>query len=351
MAQILANSIGEKATIALNYFVEQHGGNIINFSSEHNPLMDYFVKNKRYDQQDAGYRYQPSFQSREGVNPVKPYTGAQILDISQDSLLSRQSYALRDFYAPLSITLNEILDNGDASTSEQLINLLTARSRQLFTDWANFFETASYGTGEDRELEGLGHLLPLDNSSGTYGGIDRELYPRTRHAKWTRGDEGGNAAMTPTILINALLKLTRATTFNNETPDLFIMGENVMDYFEQYFTDKTSFQHTPMASNGRMYTFEKANPTMSSYQFRDATILYAKPRFGDTGLTTFSGINPNTVYVLNTKSIYPVFHSKAKLKMTPMMQPYNQLAFSSLSYSRLNWAMLDGRKNAVLSIA
>jgi len=109
------------------------------------------------------------------------YSGYDLLPVAAQDVISAAEYQIKQVAVPVTISGLEILQN---SGKEQIIDLMEARMEVAFASMANLIANGIYsdGTGSGgKQITGLGAALPVANTSGVYGGIDRASWPFWRH--------------------------------------------------------------------------------------------------------------------------------------------------------------------------
>lgn len=104
------------------------------------------------------------------------YSGYDLLPVGISDVISAAEYDWKQAAVPVVISGLEQLQNAG---KEQFIDLLEGRMEVAESTMANLIATALYsdGTGSDgKEITGLDAAVPLDPTTGTYGGIDRDTY-------------------------------------------------------------------------------------------------------------------------------------------------------------------------------
>jgi hypothetical protein len=149
------------------------------------------------------------------------YSGYDILPVGVSDVISAAEFNIKQAAVPVVISGLEMLQNAGR---EKMIDLLDARLGVAESTLANLISGGLYsdGTGSGgKEIDGLNAAVPLDPTTGTYGGIDR--------ATWTfwQSQLVDAASADPTTvqgLFNDLwVKLVRGT----DRPDL-IMVDNIV---------------------------------------------------------------------------------------------------------------------------
>ena len=149
------------------------------------------------------------------------YSGYDILPVGVSDVISAAEFNIKQAAVPVVISGLEMLQNAGR---EKMIDLLDARLSVAESTLANLISGGLYsdGTGAGgKEIDGLDAAVPLDPTTGTYGGIDR--------ATWTfwQSQLVDAAAADPTTiqgLFNDLwVKLVRGT----DRPDLIMVDNTV----------------------------------------------------------------------------------------------------------------------------
>lgn len=147
------------------------------------------------------------------------YSGYDLLPVAAQDVISAAQFDIKQAACPVIISGLEQLQNAGA---EAMIDLLTSRIDVAESTMQNLIAGGIYadGTGSGgKEITGLNAAVPLDPTTGTYGGIDR--------ATWTFWrSKIRNVANTSTLGadMNALwASLVRGM----ERPDLIVMDNTV----------------------------------------------------------------------------------------------------------------------------
>jgi hypothetical protein len=210
------------------------------------------------------------------------YSGYDILPVGVSDVISAAQFDIKQAACPVTISGLEMLQN---SGKEAFIDLLEARLNVAESTMANLIAGGLYsdGTGAGgKEITGLDAAVPLDPTTGTYGGIDRNTWTFWR-------SQVENAADTTTLLadMNALwAKLVRGM----DRPDL-IMCDGV--FWEAYVAALQANQRFTSPSVG-----EFGFPTI---KYMDADVVL------DGGIGGFCPAG--TAFFLNSKYLHYRPHS------------------------------------------
>ena len=104
------------------------------------------------------------------------YTGYDILPTGVSDVISAAEFSIKQAAVPVVISGLEQLQNAGR---EQMIDLMEARMSVAESTLANLLVGGLYsdGTGSGgKEIDGLDAMIPLDPTSGTYGGINSATY-------------------------------------------------------------------------------------------------------------------------------------------------------------------------------
>lgn len=211
------------------------------------------------------------------------YSGYDILPVGVSDVISAAEYDIKQAAAPVTISGLEMLQNAG---KEQMIDLLEARVNVAEATMMNLISGGIYsdGTGAGgKEITGLDAAVPLDPTTGTYGGIDR--------ATWTFWQsQVQDSANTTTLLADMNLlwsKLVRGA----DRPDLIMMDGIV---WQAYVASLQAQQRFTQPNTGE-YGF----PTI---KFMDADCVL------DGGIGGFCPAG--TAFFLNTKYLHYRPHSQ-----------------------------------------
>lgn len=149
------------------------------------------------------------------------YSGYDILPVGVSDVISAAEYNIKQAAVPVVISGLEQLQNAGR---ERMIDLMGARLDVAESTLANLISGGLYsdGTGAGgKEIDGLDAAIPLDPTTGTYGGIDR--------ATWTfwRNKFVDAAAADPTTIQGLFNDLWVQQVRGTDRPDL-IMVDNVV---------------------------------------------------------------------------------------------------------------------------
>lgn len=206
------------------------------------------------------------------------YSGYDLLPVAAQDVISAAQFDIKQAACPVVISGLEQLQNAGA---EAMIDLLTSRIDVAESTMQNLIAGGIYadGTGSGgKEITGLNAAVPLDPTTGTYGGIDR--------ATWTFWrSKIRNVANTSTLAAD-MNQLWASLVRGMERPDLIVMDNTVWLAYVASLQSQQRF----------------ADPTMTaglgfpSIKYMDADVVL------DGGIGGFCPAG--TAFFLNTKYIH-----------------------------------------------
>ena len=231
----------------------------------------------------GGYKILQELSFAENTN-AGWYSGYDILPVGVSDVISAAEYNIKQAAVPVVISGLEMLQN---SGKERMIDLMDSRLSVAESTMANLISGGLYsdGTGAGgKEIDGLDAAVPIDPTTGTYGGIDR--------ATWTfwQSQVGGGAASDPTNIQQRMNALWSSQVRGTDRPDL-IMCDN--DFWADYVASLQALQ--------RFTSPETGNLGFPTLKFMDADVCL------DGGIGGFCPAY--TAFFLNTKYLHYRPHS------------------------------------------
>ena len=206
------------------------------------------------------------------------YSGYDLLPVGAHDVIGAAEYNIRQAACPVVISGLEELQN---SGKEQMIDLMESRLQVAESTMSNLIAESLYSDGtasSGKQLEGLEAALPLANTTGTYGGVNRATYTFWRH-------QIQDAANTSTMQAD-MNTLWASCTRGADRPDLIMM-------------DNTSWLAylASLQAQQRFTSPEVGNLGFPTIKFMDADVCL------DGGIYGFSrsGAATGTAYFLNTE--------------------------------------------------
>lgn len=152
------------------------------------------------------------------------YSGYDLLPVGISDVLSAAEFDIKQAAVPVVISGLEMLQN---SGKEQMIDLLEQRMQVAESTMANLLAASIYsdGTGSGgKEITGLDAAVPVDPTTGTYGGIDR--------ATWTFWrSKVATAALDATSIQQAMNSMWASLIRGKDMPDLIVMDNAMWEIY------------------------------------------------------------------------------------------------------------------------
>lgn len=213
------------------------------------------------------------------------YSGYDILPTNAQDVITAAQFDIKQAACPIVISGLEELQN---SGPEAMIDLLTSRIDVAESTMQNLVAGSLYsdGTGYGgKEIVGLNAAVPLANTSGTYGGIDR--------ASWTFWQNKIKDSANTTTLLADMNDLWSRLIRGMERPDLIVVDSTIWLAYLALVQDQQRF--TSMDGAG------SAGFGFPSVKFMDADVVL------DGGIGGFCPAG--TGFFLNTKYLHFRPHS------------------------------------------
>lgn len=144
------------------------------------------------------------------------YSGYDLLPVGVSDVLSAAEYDIKQAAVPVVISGLEMLQN---SGRERMIDLMEGRLGVAESTLANLISDGLYsdGTGSSgKEITGLDAAVPVDPTTGTYGGIDRATFTFWRSQEQTVTVTAANVQATMNALWASQVR-------GSDRPDLWLM--------------------------------------------------------------------------------------------------------------------------------
>ena len=207
-------------TDILTTTIENRSKKIADNVTNNNAILKRLSKKGKIKTFSGGHKILQELSFAENSN-AGWYTGYDLLPVGVSDVISAAEYNIKQAAVPVVISGLEQLQNAGR---ERMIDLMGARLDVAESTLANLISGGLYsdGTGAGgKEIDGLDAAIPLDPTTGTYGGIDR--------ATWTfwRNKFVDAAAADPTTIQGLFNDLWVQQVRGTDRPDL-IMVDNVV---------------------------------------------------------------------------------------------------------------------------
>ena len=223
------------------------------------------------------------------------YSGYDLLPVAAQDVISAAEYAIKQLACPIVMSGLEQLQNAGR---EQMIDLIEGRITVAESTMANLLSGGIYsdGTGSGgKELTGLNAAVPIANTSGTYGGIDRGTWAFWQSKLFDVSTSlSPDTVLTPANVQNAFNQLWSQLVRGSDRPDLIVV-DNV--YWSVYLASLQAQQRFMGTETGKL-----GFPTL---KYMDADVVL------DGGIGGFCP--PSTGFFLNTKYLFLRPHSSRNM--------------------------------------
>jgi hypothetical protein len=207
------------------------------------------------------------------------YSGYDILPVAAQDVLTAAEYAIKQAAVPVVISGLEMLQNAG---KERIIDLIDGRMGVAEASLANLLAGGIYsdGTGHGgKEVTGLNAAVPLSNTTGTYGGINRATW-----AFW-RNKVEDTTGVTSSTIQGFMNKLWGQLVRGMDRPDLIVSDSVVW-----------SLYLASLQAQQRFVDVKVGNLGFPAIKYMDADYIL------DGGIGGFCP--QGTLFMLNTKYIF-----------------------------------------------
>lgn len=240
------------------------------------------------------------------------YSGYDTLPTAPQDVLSAAEFSWKQYAVPVVMSGLEMLQNAGR---EQVIDLLESRIAVAEGTMSNAISTGLYsdGTGSGgKQLTGLDAAVPVDPTTGTYGGINRAVWTFWRSQVY-------DPASTPiSTTIQAYMNTLWASCVRgSDSPDLIMAGSTI---WSTYMASLQAIQ--------RVTTAAAAGAGFKSVEYMGVPVVL------DGGIG--GAANTNTMYFLNTNYLH--FRPHKDRNMVPL-SPSRRASFNQDAEAQiLAWA-------------
>ena len=201
------------------------------------------------------------------------YSGYDLLPVAAQDVISAAQFDIKQAAVSVVISGLEQLQN---SGKEAQIDLLESRMGVAEASLQNLLAQGVYSDGSGTNITGLDLAVPVDPTTGTYGGIDRVSWTFWR-SKYT------SAALSATTIQGAMNTMWASLTRGVDRPDL-IIADNIM----------WGYYVASLQAQQRFVDPKKASLGFPSLKFFDSADVVLDGGVGGYATT-------RTMYFLNTK--------------------------------------------------
>lgn len=259
--------------------IEARNGEVADNVTNHNALLAFIKKSGNVKKFSGGSSILEELSFAENGN-AGWYSGYDTLATAAQDVISAAQYGIKQAAVPVTISGLELLQN---SGKQQVIDLLESRLAVAESTLQNLLTTGLYsdGTGSSgKQITGLQAAIPLANTTGTYGSIDRATWAFWRNQKFKCATDGG-AVASATNIAGFMNKFWLQLVRGADKPNLILMDANYFNLYESTLQNMQRFASADEASLG-----------FDGLKYKSAVVVSD---------STGSGMPANTAYFLNTK--------------------------------------------------
>ena len=241
------------------------------------------------------------------------YSGYDLLPVAAQDVITAAQFDLKQAACPVVVSgLDELKNSG----KEQMIDLMEGRIRVAESSMSNLLAAGVYsdGTGAGgKQITGLDAAVPVNPAVGTYGGIDRAVWPFWRSKTTTSG-----SALTATTVQGAFNAMWASLVRGSDRPDLIVVDNFMWGIYLASLQAQQRFTSSDSASSGF--------PVIKYMGDCDVVL--------DGGIGGFATVK--TAYFLNTKYLF--FRPHADRNMVPLDPSKRYAVNQDSSVQILAWA-------------
>lgn len=250
--------------------------------------------------------------------PGGAYWGSQLLDTTASDSIQPAELQWKFYNQPIVIPYTDILLNSGPGA---VVDLVAAKEEMAMASLLQKLSRSLWGTAPQNTTLDVDPIsTALGTTSSTYAGIGR-----TANAWWNCNGGAGPTTVGANMSMAMLQTLYGQVTFGNEEPDTGITTQagfnalwNLMIGNIRYDRD----EETTRAGFKRHLVFNNAVMLHDQYATAGELLL------------------------LNSKYVYPIFHSNDYFVIDPFMRPSNQRVLSSFIWVTLNVKFAAPRMHA-----
>ena len=293
--------------------IENRSTTVSDALSNHNGLIFAMKENGGVRPFDGGTKILENLMYGDSGAGASAYSGADVLATGSSEFLTASEYAIRQYASAITFSgLEEIQNAGRSRIIDLIESKITAAESGMLNKICQDLQGDGTGSGT---IGGLKAALPLANTTGVYGGIDRAT------ATYWRQKVRSGTALTKVNILEEMLKIIMDTTRGTDRPNVALASP---EHFQKLMG--------AMVANQR-FTESVASAKYVKAGF-DSIMVYNIPVVAETNTgSSVSGMPADTTYFLNTKFIKLRPYKTDKF-VTWTVKPSNQ----DLEITRFKWA-------------
>ena len=256
--------------------------------------------------------------------PGGAYWGTQVLDNSAVDSVQPAEVQWKFYDQPITIPYTDILLNRGPG---QVLDLIKTKEESAMGSLLQKLSRAFWGTAPQNSTIDMDPLsTALGSSSTTYAGI-----ARTSNSWWICNSTAGPTTLSANLSLSAMQTAYGSVTFGNEEPDLIITTQAGFNAYWNLLVGNIRYMRDEDTTRAGFKRHLMFNNSIVVHDF-----------FTTAGEMEF----------LNTKYVYPCFHSDDYFLVDPFLRPSNQRILSSYIWVTLNMKWINPRMHArVISIS
>ena len=263
--------------------IQSRSGVIADNVTKNNALLTYLNKRGNTKPFSGGNVIMQELSFAQNAN-ASWYSGYETLPVGAQDVISAAQFDIKQAACAVTISGLEMLQNAG---KEQIIDLLEGRMTVAEDTMSNLVAAGLYSNGTGfggKELTGLGAAVPLDPTTGTYGGIDRQVWTFWQSKRY-RATTDGSAALSATNVQTYMNRLWASLVRGSNRPDLIVV-DNL--FWALYMQSLQAIQRFNSPGEG--------NLGFPSVKFMDCDVVLDGGIGGNAPATT--------AYFLNTKFLF-----------------------------------------------
>lgn len=291
--------------------IENRSRQIADNVTENNAILKWLEKRGNIKTFSGGHKIYEELSFAENGN-AGWYSGYDTLPTAASDVISSAEFAIKQAAVPVVMSGLEMLQN---ASKEKMIDLMESRLAVAEATMANLISAGLYsaGTGSGgKEITGLDAAVPVDPTTGTYGGINRATW-----TFWRSKVEDPGTAYTSSNINTGMNKLWRQLVRGSDRPNLILMDGATWEIYLASLQSLQRFSGTDSATYGF--------PTI---KFMDADVVL------DGGIG--GNAATSTAYFLNTK--YLKYRPHAQRNMVPLSPNKRYATNQDAEVQILAWA-------------
>lgn len=250
------------------------------------------------------------------------YSGYDLLPVGVSDVISAAEFTIKQAAVPVVISGLEQLQNAG---KEQMIDLMEGRLAVAESSMMNLLSDGIYSDGTDhggKEIDGLGAMLPVDPTTGTYGNINSATWSFWRNAT---SDQTAANGLDSTKIQGYWNTLWASLNRGADRPDLIVADNTVWKAYVESLQADQRFSNTKSADAG-----------FSTVKFFDCDVVLDGGMYTNTGVTAAAGSPAGTAFFINSR--YMFYRPHRDRNMVPLSPNRRYATNQDAEVQILAWA-------------